>query len=171
MTNGANLSVRVNDLYVTEINGQPFEQYAKTLNTLTPEFGGLVQRIRDLSRTHGREGFESRSLIVMCVAESLRSDRVATSVEQMIRATTVGLHGAQSKLGTGELLSMAHAWGQASDAIFQAISPTAQDIVRKPRTQLSTVERQFSERVDINKIDAGLREFAKSIKVLKRPTS
>ncbi|HSW08556.1 MAG TPA: hypothetical protein VLK61_28585, partial [Aquabacterium sp.] len=80
-----------------------------------------------------------------------------------------GLLGVPPRLPVAELLREAHAWGQTSEAIFRALSPAAREIVLKPRAQLSPAQRQFSERVDTARVDGALRDYVRSIKVLKRP--
>lgn len=171
---GVNLVLRERDLYVMTINERPFEQYAKTLNMRAPQAQGLDHAILQLDQATGRELFELQSLIVLCVAESLRNDHIATRVEQMIRTTLIdtknrGLIGGLSALPVPDLLQEAHAWGDTSEAIYQAISPQAQSIVLRPRAGLSGAERQFSERVDVARLPAALNQYAYGIKVLKRP--
>ena len=123
----------------------------------------------ELPNGTGKRLFELQSLIVLCVAESLRSNHVATAVGQTIRASTTGLLGAPTRLPTFELLRTARAWGQTSDAIFRTLSPQAQEITLESRGTLSAAQRQFSDRIDLAKIDPAVREFATHIKVLKRP--
>ena len=118
------LSVQTRDLYVSEIAGHRFDRYASTLDLLTPQALGLNSALLELPNATGKRLFELQSLIVLCVAESLRSDHVATAVGQTIRATTTGLLGAPTRLPTFELLRTARAWGgQTSDAIFRTSRP------------------------------------------------
>ena len=171
---GVELVLRERDLYVMTINERPFEQYAKTLNLRAPKAQGLDHAILQLDRASGRELFELQSLIVLCVAESLRNDQVAARVERLIKSTLIdarhqGLVGGLAALPVDALLHEAHAWGDTSDAIYQAISPQAQGIVLRKRAELSGAERQFSERVDEARLPAALNQYARSIKVLKRP--
>jgi len=164
------LVMRERDLYVTSINGQPFENYAATLDLWRPHAKSLDGALMSLPKAHGAELFELQSLVVLCVAESIRNDHIATGVEQLIRTTTTGLIGVPTRLPLAELLDEARAWGQTSEALFGALSPSARDIVLKPRADLTLPQRQFSERVDDSRIDPQLRAWARSIKVLKRPS-
>jgi len=173
---GVDLILRERDLYVTTINEHPFEQYAKTLNQRAPQAPGLDHAILQLDRATGRELFELQSLLVLCVAESLRNDQVATRVERLIKSTLIdaghqGVVGGLAALPVDDLLHEAHAWGDTSDAIYNAISPQAQGIVLRRRAELSGAERQFSERVDETRLPAALNQYARSIKVLKRPNA
>ncbi|MDH0868323.1 hypothetical protein [Mitsuaria sp. GD03876] len=166
---GVQLTLQENDLYVADIDGKPFERYASTLDQLQPDAGGLNGAVRRLPETHGVPRFKLQSLIVFCIAESLRSDHIATAVGQMIQSSTTGLLGVAPTLPTPRLLEQARCWGQASNAVHEALSPEARAIVVKRRTELTPQQRQFSERVDMGRIEAALREPARAVKVLKRP--
>jgi hypothetical protein len=63
----------------------------------------------------------------------------------------------------------AHLWGQASEAVFGAMSPAARDIALRPRAQLTPLQRRFSERVDLSRVEGRLQALAREVKVLKRP--
>lgn len=107
--------------------------------------------------------------LLFCVAESLRSDYVASKVSQMISASLVSLRGVPIRLQMLELLGIAHQWKNSSDAIFNSYPPEAKTILVKPRALLSQAERRFYERVDIERIPANFRRFANAFKVLKIP--
>lgn len=168
---GITLTLQVRDLYVTHIGHQRFERYASTLDRFTPQALTLDQIVHELPTAQGDRLFEWQSLLVFCVAESLRNDRIATAIGQMISATRGNpiLQGPAIQLPIRDYLPVARTWGQASDAIFQALSPQAQRIVLRPRSELSLVERRFYERVDETKIPSPLVRNARTIKVLKRP--
>lgn len=170
---GITLTLRVRDLYVTQIGARCFGRYASTLDRLTPQALTLDQAVHELPTAQGDRLFEWQSLLVFCVAESLRNDRIATAVGQMISATMGNpiLRGPAVHLPIRDYLPVARTWGQTSDAIFQALSPQAQGIVLRPRSELSLVERRFYERVDETQIPPHLVRNARTIKVLKRPGS
>ena len=112
-----------------------------------------------------------------------RFERYASTLDQM-QPTASGLDAAVRRLpqANGEEL-FRHAqfavkqaklagqpcWGQASNAVHAALSPEARAIVVKRRTELTPQQRQFSERVDMGRIEAALQERARAVKVLKRP--
>jgi hypothetical protein len=166
---GIELVMQSADLYVKRIDGKPFERYASTLDTQERDFGGLSNAVMALPRSQGTALFELQSLLVFCVGESLRSDEVATAIEQAIRATTHALRGVAPRLPMARLLRQARTWGQGSEAILGAVSKEARDIVLQPRAGLPEAQRRFSERVDLAKIDPALHEAVRGIKVLKRP--
>lgn len=168
---GITLTLRVRDLYVTHVGTRLFGRYASTLDRLAPQALTLDQAVHELPTAQGDRRFEWQSMLVFCVAESLRNDRIATAVGQMIGATMGNpiLRGPAAQLPIRDYLPVARAWGQTSDAIFQALSPQAQGIVLRPRAGLSLEERRFYERVDMAKIPPHLVRVAQSIKVLKRP--
>lgn len=168
---GLTLAIRVRDLYVTHIGTHLFGRYASTLDRLAPQALTLDQAVHELPTAQGDRRFELQSMLVFCVAESLRNDLIATAVGQMIGATLGNpiLRGPAAHLPIREYLPVARAWGQTSDALFQALSPQAQGIVLRPRSALSLAERRFYERVELAKIPPHLVVVARSIKVLKRP--
>ena len=171
VNDGITLTLRVRDLYVTHIGTRLFGRYASTIDRLVPQALSLDQAVHELPTAQGDRLFEWQSMLVFCVAESLRNDLIATAVGQMIGATRGDplLRGPAVHLPMGDYLPVARTWGQTSDALFQALSPQAQGIVLRPRSELSLVERRFYERVDLTKIPPNLVRVAQSIKVLKRP--
>lgn len=168
---GITLTLRVRDLYVTHVGTRLFGRYASTLDRLAPQALTLDQAVHELPTAQGERLFEWQSMLVFCVAESLRNDRIATAVGQTIGATVGNpiLRGPAAQLPIRDYLPVARTWGQTSDALFQALSPQAQGIVLRPRSGLSLEERRFYERVDLTKIPPHLVRGARSIKVLKRP--
>jgi hypothetical protein len=168
---GITLTIRVRDLYVTHVGNRLFGRYASTIDRLMPQALTLDQAVHELPTAQGDRRFELQSMLVFCVAESLRNDRIATAVGQMISATMGNpiLQGPAIHLPIRDYLPVARTWGQTSDAIFQTLSPQAQGIVLRPRSGLSLEERRFYERVDLAKIPPNLVCVAQSIKVLKRP--
>jgi len=144
---------------------------------------GIELRLResDLEVTHvdgrldgGRPGsgaarLDEHALMVLSVVGSLRSDALAARVGQLLRVATTGLPGAPAQLPAGDLLQVARTWGPASESIFNALSSTARGIALKRRAELTPLQRHFSERVDLAKVEPGLQAAARGIAVLKRP--
>ena len=167
------LTMQLRDLYITQIGHRPFETYAATVGEEAPQAQTLRGAVHALQRGQllGDDLFLKQSVLVLCVAESLRSDYTATVIEQTIRASTTGLLGVPTRLRTGDLLRAARSWGQASDAIFRSLSPQARQIAMRSRASLSPEQRRFFEPTDIRKIDPELRDVSKAVKVLKRPAA
>ena len=166
---GVRMTLRERDLYVLHVNGRLIEQYAKTLDRLRGEPMSLDNALHELAKPAPERVFELNTLVVFCVAESLRNDHIATTIGQVIRTSTTGLIGAPTVLPIVQMRAAAHLWGQASEAIFQALSPAARDIALRPRAQLTPLQRRFSERVDLARVDSRLQALAREVKVLKRP--
>jgi hypothetical protein len=167
---GVRMTLRERDLYVLHVNGRLIEQYAKTLDRLRGEPMSLDNALHELAKPAPERVFELNTLVVFCVAESLRNDHIATTIGQVIRTSTTGLIGAPTMLPIVQMRAAAHLWGQASEAIFQALSPAARDIALRPRAQLTPLQRRFSERVDLARVDSRLQALAREVKVLKRPS-
>jgi hypothetical protein len=130
----------------------------------------------DLEVTHvdGRLGsgaprLDEASLMVSSLTGSLRSDALATRVGQLLRVATTGRPGAPAQLPAGELLQAERSWGPASESIFGALSSTARGIALKRRSDLTPLQRHFSERVEFAKVEPALQAAARNITVLKRP--
>jgi hypothetical protein len=168
---GITLTLQVRDLYVTHIGTRLFGRYASTLDCFAPQALTLDQAVHELPTAQGDRLFELQSLLVFCVAESLRNDHIATAIDKMIRATMGNpiLRGVPIHLPIREYLPIARTWGQTSDALFQALSLQAQGIILRPRSELSLAERRFYERVNLTQIPPQLAPCARMIKVLKRP--
>ncbi len=167
--NGLPLQVGTQDFYVSVIGGQPFGRYASTLDALQIDAPTLNNAIREVRNATGTRRFELQSLIVFCVAESIRSDQIAGRIESTIRASMGRLLGVAPRLSVATMLPQARAWGQSSDAVWAAVSPEARAIFSKPITARTPTERRFSERVNENAVDPALKLTARGVKVLKRP--
>ena len=157
------------DFYVSLIGGQPFDRYASTLDTLQLDYATLNSAIREVRSAVGTRRFELQSLIVFCVAESIRSDQIALKIESTIRASLGRLLGVAPRLSVGTMLPQARAWGQSSDAVWAALSPEARALSSKPLAARTPTERQFSERVNEDALDPALKMTARGTKGLKRP--
>ncbi|AIO68370.1 ribosome-inactivating family protein [Burkholderia oklahomensis] len=171
---GLLLTMRTSDLYIETIGGLSFSRYASTLAYQRPTGISLDDAIHKLSQEprhplRPQDRFIAQSVIVFCVAESLRFNQIGTAVQQAIIATHGQLLGVSSQFPINAWSEMAKNWGQTSEAIFAAMSDEARNIVLKPRASLSSKERQFSERVDTSKLGGKLGDFARAITVLKRP--
>ncbi|WP_457333448.1 ribosome-inactivating family protein [Rhizobacter sp. P5_C2] len=166
---GVALRLRESDLELTHIDGGPFEPGGARLDPRRLQAPALDEALLALPRATGQARVEAQSLIVLCVAGSLRSDALAAKVGQLLRVVTTGLPGASAQLPAGELLQEARAWGPACESIFNAITSTARGIALKRRSELTPLQRHFSERVELAKVEPGLQASARSITVLKRP--
>lgn len=167
--------IRPRDLYVTEIGGKPFSRYASTLCTQPADIGTLDSALSAVRKGRDRKLFELQSRVVFCVAESLRNDHVASEISRRFDAAIMGVRGQDSLLPVARLWEEVHSYGDASDAVFRALSPDAQRIAHKTahkgRAGLLPEERQFFERVVEERISANFRHLARRIKVLKCPRS
>ena len=166
------LTVRVSDLYVTHINGQAFETYAATLDLIRPQGSALDSAVMILAGNAADDDlFRKKSLVVLAVAESLRNDHIATQIGEVLSVATLNLIGPKPQLPIAEMLCDARDWGKTSEAIYQALSPRAREIVLKPRSELTPEDREFSEMVDLSPIAPGRRALARALAVIKRPDS
>jgi len=163
--------LRESDLELTHIDGGPFEPGAARLDPRRLQAPALDEALLALPRARatGQARSEAQSLLVLCVSGSLRSDALAAKVGQLLRVVTTGLPGASAKVPAGELLQEARAWGPACESIFNAITSTARGIALKRRSELTPLQRHFSERVELAKVEPGLQASVRSIMVLKRP--
>ncbi|KVS39254.1 hypothetical protein [Burkholderia ubonensis] len=171
---GLVLRMHMNDLYVETIDAQPFTRYASTLSSWLPADITLDNAIRGLLRKdqrvlQGDRRFVMQSLVVLCVAESLRFDRIATEFEQAFRSMNGMLRGVPPRLKLQSWEDMAKKWGQTSERIFAALSDEARTIALKERALLSQQERRFSERVSTASLGDEYADIASNIRLLKRP--
>ncbi|MGU7771064.1 ribosome-inactivating family protein [Burkholderia sp. MR1-5-21] len=171
---GLTLTMRMKDVYVETIGGQPITQYAATLDKAAPNAFALDEAIYKLAprasaRLSTDERFAAQSIIVFCVAESLRFSHVATAVGQAILASHGQLRGASGRLGLDTWMPLVKNWGNASEAIFGVMSDRARAIALQPRAMLSEDDRRFSEQVNTASLPGRLPEFARSVTLLKRP--
>ena len=163
------LMIGTQDFYVAQIGGRPFDRYASTIDQINIDAGALNNAVREVKNATGTRLFELQSMLVFCVAESIRSDLIATQIGQTIRASMGNLLGVSVRIPIGQMLPQARAWGQSSDAVWAAITPEARAIFSKPLASRTPTERRFSERINENAVDGALRTTARGVKVLKRP--
>lgn len=157
------LTFKMSDLYVTHINDVPFERYASTID-LAPSLYSAIYKVH---HTQGKELFESQSVVVFYVAESLRNDHISTAIAQSFRARFANLRGVSQKPDILSLLPIARNWGQTSDAIFESLSSQAKDETLKPN---ATQKNDFFEKVMPATLGSQISNYAKGVKVLKRPS-
>ena len=165
---GVELRLRESDLEVTHVDGARFEIEAARPDLRRLQALALDEALLAATRGTGAQRVEAQSLLVSCVAGSLRSDALAVRLGQALRVVTGGLPGA-SALPIGELLQQVRAWGQACESIFNTITSTARGIALRRRAELTPLQRHFSERVEIAKVEPGLQAAACNTQVLKRP--
>ncbi len=163
------LTLGSEDFYVAQIGGRPFDRYASTVDKKEIDYGALNSAVREVKTATGDRLFELQSMLVFCVAESIRSDLIATKIGQTIRASMGTLLGVSARIAIGQMLLQARAWGQSSDAVWAALSPEVRAAFSKPLSARTPAERRLSERVNENAVDPELRMTARGVKVLKRP--
>ena len=83
----------------------------------------LNNAIRSVRRANGTQRFELQSLLVFCVAESIRSDLIAGRIEATIRARPPGACFRGTARAVGSMLAQARAWGQSGDAVWASLAP------------------------------------------------
>lgn len=155
--------------YVSLIGGEAFTRYASTVDTMQIDAATLNNAIRAVRTTPHPGRFELQSLLVFCVAESIRSDLIATQIEATIRASLGRLLGAAPRIAVGSMLAQARAWGQSSDAVWASLAPEVRAAFSKPQEARTPAERRLYERIDETRIDPALKLTARGVKVLKRP--
>jgi len=165
------LSISAQDLYVTHVGGTPFGRYPSTIDTLKTQSPGIVGALHDVANGNvsGEHAFLLRGLLVFCVAESIRSDHIAHAVGDIMKTGLRKVQGTPEALEVAKYVDLAHTWGNSSDAIVSALSREGQEAVTKPISQLTAAQRWHTERVDLTKIPPQFQDFAKQVKVLKRP--
>ena len=134
VNDGITLTLRVRDLYVTHIGTRLFGRYASTIDRLVPQALSLDQAVHELPTAQGDRLFEWQSMLVFCVAESLRNDLIATAVGQMIGATRGDplLRGPAVHLPMGHHLPVARAPGG------KPATPSSRRCLPRPRGRTPT---------------------------------
>jgi hypothetical protein len=117
-----------------------------------------------------RERFEPQMLLVFCVAESLRFDRIAVVMDQIIRAGTGrGEQHHSPTLETGPLYALFKNWGSASAAVWRAVSAQARALGALPRARLTREQRAHTEAVALLPGDIRWHDAALAVRVIKPP--
>lgn len=163
------LHMSMRNLYVSQIGGHSFSIYARTLESQTRSLDGAVSSLLGTS-TDPTAAAEACSIVVWCIAESLRFSSIATAVGQSIFRGRTFAHGISSQLPFPTFERMVKNWANTSDAVFNALSDDARAIVLRPRASLSPEERQFCASVGPTTVAQAYRNFAQAITVLNRPT-
>ena len=153
-----------NNLYVSALGSQAMGRYASTANGLEVSAFNLDDAIHSAGK--GKASFEQRSLLVFCVAESLRNDHFASALEQTFRASRMLVENFQPRLKLAPWWQLAHQWGQTSEALIAGASPRAQAILNRPHSMLTPQERQYSELAAVHALPAHLQHSGKTLRVL-----
>jgi hypothetical protein len=165
------LTLQAGDFSVVDVAGEPLPQAAdaEPLQALvTAGLGDAVQRLAGgAAPPPERPGL--RMLLAFCVAESIRSDHLANALELRLRSPAPPPADTPAALPLQAWWALAQQWGEASDAIYAALSPAAREIAGQPRSRLSPQQRHFSEYVDVARLPAHLQRCAQTTKVLRRP--
>jgi len=168
------LNIQERDLYIHYMEGQlVFKdgQYPKgVIEELNPTMASIDLAIQ-LVKQDPVGQMAQRTLLAFCVAESLRSDTVAMSIDFMMKQSTSTVRGLHVGSEMIRLLRFARNWGKSSDSIRGALSDRAREIALKPPASLSLEERRYWERVEWHRIDAGIADVAGGVKALKLPKS
>ena len=167
---GVLFKFRRDNLYVTEVAGRKVGRYPSTLDLTLRNARGLDDSLHLLAKGgEFKDRFMHEMLVVFCVAESLRFDRIATEVDQVIKATAGQLRGAPTQLAIGPLHGLFKNWERASAAILRGISAQGRQIMNRPRALLTPEERRHSERVQLLVADQVLTDATRALKVIKLP--
>ncbi len=164
------LQLRPSDLYITRVGMATemgrYGSLSGELSVSTPKFEHAV---RSLARgtVHGDEAFGLRSLVVFCVAESLRFDSLAHAVGFALHTGNVA--GGTKPMLLGGWWSTVHAWGQACDAVWSGLDAELRRASLLPAEKRSGPDRTRSARATYQGLSGAVLEAAKSAAVLKRP--
>lgn len=168
-SDGLLMKFSATDFYVAQIGSARFGRYASTIDQIEIDWGSLNNAVREVKTATGARLFQLQSMLVFCVAESIRSDLIATRIAQTIRASTGSLLGVSKRIAIGTMLVQARAWGQSSDAVWAALAPDVRAAFSKSQAARSPTERRLSERVNDSAMSGAIRTTARGVKVLKRP--
>jgi hypothetical protein len=164
------IKFRRDNLYATEVAGHKVGRYPSTLDLLLRDARGLDDALHQLARPGEVKNRETLALLlVFCVAESLRFDRIATQVDQVIKSTAGRLLGTPTQLDIGPLYTLFKNWERASAAVLRGTSAQGRQIVARPRALLTAEERRHSERVQLLPGDLALSDTVRALKVIKLP--
>ncbi|WP_175721726.1 hypothetical protein [Burkholderia anthina] len=169
------LHLSMRNLYVNLIGGHGMGRYTSTLESQQLTLDGALGRLlgnstKPTDAARSANGDEARSVIVWCIAESLRFSPLATAVGQAIFRSRQFAHGMSPELPIAAFDRLVKNWANTSDAIFNALSDEAKSIALQPRASLSPEQRQFSESVRPSTVHPDYQNFAQAVTVLNRPT-
>lgn len=166
------MQMRPDDLYITQIAGhREMGRYGSLTGELHCSGALLSHAVHALSNgtAHGDKAFGLRSLVVFCVAESLRFDGLARDVGYTMLTGQNKVIGTETPLPLVRWWPTVHGWGQACDAIWASLDPQMRAVSLRPRSTLSGAQRSLSARCNYEAMTAQQRTVAKAIKTLKRP--
>ncbi|NDZ17792.1 hypothetical protein C7T35_34460 [Variovorax sp. WS11] len=161
------------DLYCHRVGGHASGRYPSTLDKVTRNVHGIDAAIRGVPRMNDvRERFEPQMLLVFCVAESLRFDRIAVVMDQIIRAGT-GRGGQHHRptLETGPLFELFKNWGSVGAAVWRAVSAGARALGALPLARLTQEQREHTEAVALLHGDMRWRDAALAVRAIKPPSA
>ena len=159
------------DLYCHRVGGHASGRYPSTLDMVTRNVHGIDAAIRGVPGMNDvRERFEPQMLLVFCVAESLRFDRIAVVMDQIIRAGTGrGEQHHSPALETGPLYALFKNWGSVSAAMWRAVSAQVRALGALPHARLTREQREHTEAVALLPADTRWRDAAMAVSVIKPP--
>ncbi|MFT3820095.1 MAG: hypothetical protein QM750_21195 [Rubrivivax sp.] len=167
------LQMRPRDLYITQIAGHmDMGRYGSLTGAGRVDGERLSHAVHALSRgrVHGDEAFELRSLVVFCVAESLRFDGLARDIGYTMLVGQNKVLGTETPLPIKRWWPVVHGWGQACDAVWAGLKPEVrQAALHQPRAGLDVTRRRLFERAGYEHMPAANRAIAQAAKALKRP--
>lgn len=165
------LTLDSRDLYVDTIGGHAMGRYPSTFDLKQPGAANLDDALHSLIKGSAApdKAFMVRSLVVFCVAESIRNDHLATELQLAFAASRGQILGVATALNLQAWWAIEHQWGQACEAIFASLSPAMLDILRRGRSALTSEQRRHSEYVDLARLPPQFHRAAQTFKVLTRP--
>lgn len=166
------LQLRPRDLYITHIAGHmDMGRYGSLTGTGQVDGQRLSHAVQALSRgqAHGDEAFALRSLVVFCVAESLRFDGLAREVGYTILLGQNKVLGTETPMPIKRWWAIVHGWGQACDAVWAGLEPELRQAALRPRRELDAAQRALFQRARYEHMPSANRAVAQAAKALKRP--
>ena len=166
------LQLRPGDLYITEVGAtSAMGRYGSLTNELSISAQKFEHAVRRLAggTAHGEEAFGLRSLVVFCVAETLRFDNLAHEVGFALR--TMDVAGGAKALPLGRWWPTVHAWGKACDAVWAGLAPDLRRASLLPAQARTGHDRTVSGRPTYDRMVGTVLDAAKGTAVLKRPTN
>ena len=166
------LQLRLSDLYITQVGlAREMERYGSLTGEMAVNAPKLENAVRCLASgtLHGEESFAMRSLVVFCVAESLRFDSLAHDVGFALR--TMDVAGGAKAMPLGRWWATVHAWGQACDAVWARLDADLRRASLLPAATRKGPDRTRSGQAAYERLSGAVLEAAKGAAVLKRPTA